>query len=94
MMQKHICNLTHAQEQRPSLTERIARLRRRQTAATQLIASLTAYAELADRESELTYPRNPHDLSLKLPASSLWPTSANTPALRQYTGHSPVIVRE
>jgi hypothetical protein len=45
-MPKQICD-PEAQEQSPSLDERIARLRRRWIALTQLIDSLTAYAQYA-----------------------------------------------
>jgi hypothetical protein len=54
-MLKQISDPRQAQEQNPSLDERIARLRRRQTALTQLIDSLTAYAQYAGQESDLNH---------------------------------------
>jgi hypothetical protein len=54
-MPKQMCDPRQAQEQSPTLDERIAHLRRRRTALTQLIDSLTAYAQYAGQESDLTY---------------------------------------
>jgi hypothetical protein len=51
-MPKQICD-PKARELRPSLNERIARLRRRQIALTQLIDSFTAYAEYGGQESDV-----------------------------------------
>ena len=64
-MPKQICD-PEARELSPSLDERIARLRRRQIALTQLIDSFTAYAEFAGQESDLTRARRPYDLSGQL----------------------------
>jgi hypothetical protein len=50
-----------------SLDERIAQLRRRRTALTQLMDSLTAYAHCAGRESGLTYVCRLHNRSRRLP---------------------------
>lgn len=47
-MSKQICAPPRASDQRPRLDEQIAQLRRRQTALTGLIDSLTAYAQYAD----------------------------------------------
>ena len=55
MMRKQICDPRQAREQSPSLDERIAGLRRHRTTLTQLIDSLTAYAQCAGQESGLTY---------------------------------------
>jgi hypothetical protein len=46
-----------AREHSPSLDERIARLRLRRSALTHLIDSLTAYAQYAGQQSDLTYLR-------------------------------------
>ena len=54
-MPKQMCDPRQAQEQSPGLDERIVHLRRRRTALTQLIDSLTAYAQYAGQESDLTY---------------------------------------
>jgi len=54
----------------PSLNERIARLRRRRTALSQLIDSLTEYAQYAGQESDLTYECHLYDLARRLPAES------------------------
>lgn len=58
-MPKQICDPRQAKEQSPSLDERIAHLRRRRTALTQLIDSLTAYAQYAGQEFGLTYACHP-----------------------------------
>ena len=58
-MPKQMCDSRQAQEQSPTLYERIAHLRRRRTALTQLIDSLTAYAQYAGQESDLTYACHP-----------------------------------
>ena len=54
-MPKQIGEPRQAREHSPSLDERIAGLRRQRRALTQLIDSLTAYADLGGRESGLTY---------------------------------------
>jgi hypothetical protein len=68
MMQEQICEPRQTQEQSPGLDGRIARLRCRRTALVQLIDSLTAYAEYAGQESDLTYACQVDDLSMQLPA--------------------------
>jgi hypothetical protein len=55
-MPKQIRDPWQALEQSPTLDERITHLRRQRTALTQLIDSLTAYAQYAGQESDLTYP--------------------------------------
>jgi hypothetical protein len=67
MMQKQTYDPRPAREQSPSLSERIAHLRRRRTALTRLIDSLTVYAQCARQESGLTYTCYLHDLSMQLP---------------------------
>ena len=68
MMRKQICDPRQAREQSPSLDERIAGLRRHRTTLTQLIDSLTAYAQCAGQESGLTYTCHVYDLSVQLAA--------------------------
>ena len=67
-MLKQICDRRKTRTLGPSLTERIAQLRRRRTALTVLMDSLTAYAHYASLDTNLTYACHLHDPSSQLAA--------------------------